>query len=93
MKYTGDQTDVTALVKYAQSLEAENDRLRAERLKLDRRIHNQRKAWRDNWEIYEMRGRWIGSEAARRGYIRLLKENRRLRGSDELTGAPQLNQT
>jgi hypothetical protein len=29
MKYQGDATDVTALVRYAQSLEAENDRLRA----------------------------------------------------------------
>lgn len=29
MKYAGDKTDVTALVKYAQSLEAENERLRA----------------------------------------------------------------
>lgn len=68
--------------------EKEIERLKAERLKLDRRIHNQRRALRENWEIYEMRGRWLGSEVARRGYIRLLKENRRLRGRDELTGAP-----
>jgi hypothetical protein len=29
MKFSGDQTDVTALVRYAQDLEAENERLRA----------------------------------------------------------------
>lgn len=29
MKFSGDQTDVSALVKYAQSLETENERLRA----------------------------------------------------------------
>lgn len=31
------------------------DRMQAERLKLDRRIHNQRVALRENWEIIEMR--------------------------------------
>lgn len=31
------------------------DRMQAERLKLDRRIHNQRVALRSNWEIIEAR--------------------------------------
>lgn len=31
------------------------DRMQAERLKLDKRIHNQRVALRENWEIIEMR--------------------------------------
>jgi len=29
--------------------------MKEERLKLDRRIHNQRRALRENWEILEMR--------------------------------------
>lgn len=54
-----------------------------ERLKLQRRIHNQRKAWRDNWEIVERRGNEIGSPAARRAYVRLLKRCRELRAQTE----------
>lgn len=52
-----------------EALEAENTRLRAlldealeevkkhreMRKRLDRRIHNQRKAWRDNWQVIEKR--------------------------------------
>ena len=37
------------------AVEAERDRERATRLKLDKRIHNQRVALRQNWEIVEMR--------------------------------------
>ena len=37
----------------------EIERLRADRLKLDWRIHNQRKALRENWEIVEQRGNWV----------------------------------
>ncbi len=36
-------------------LESEVARLKAERLKLDKRIHNQRIALRSNWEIIEAR--------------------------------------
>lgn len=57
-QYGGDKIDVTALVKYAQGLETENERLKAERLKLDRRIHNQRVALRETWETVEMRNGW-----------------------------------
>ena len=39
-------------------LELENGRLRAERLKLDKRIHNQRVNLRRNWEIVEMRANY-----------------------------------
>ena len=56
----------------------EIERLKAMRLKLDRRIHNQRLALRQNWEIVEMRGNWIGSPAARRKYANLLKRHRAL---------------
>lgn len=54
-------------------------RMKAERLKLDRRIHNQRVALRDNWEIVEMRRKWLGSETARKSYIWLLKRYKALK--------------
>lgn len=57
----------------------EIERLKAERLKLDRRIHNQRRALRDTWEIVEMRRKWLGSETARRMYAALLKRYQALR--------------
>ena len=44
--------------QYIARLEAEVDRLRAERLKLDRRIHNQRHACRLTWDTIEMRNDW-----------------------------------
>lgn len=44
--------------EYIIRLEAEVDRLRAERLKLDRRIHNQRHACRLTWEAIETRNGW-----------------------------------
>lgn len=41
----------------------EIDRMHAMRLKLDRRIHNQRLCNRENWEIVEMRRKWMGTPA------------------------------
>lgn len=67
-------------------LRRENERLRAERLKLDRRIHNQRRALRENWEIVEMRRKWLGSDVARRSYCRLLKAYQGLRKRAEAAG-------
>jgi hypothetical protein len=55
------------------------------RLKRDRRIRNQRRALRENWEIVEMRRKWLGSETARKWCIHLLAENKRLR--EELKAA------
>lgn len=57
----------------------ELERLRAERLKLDKRIHNQRVALRQTWEIVEMRRKWLGSDTARRMYSSLLKRYRALK--------------
>lgn len=54
-------------------LRDEVEMLKAERLKLDRRIHNQRVALRQNWEIFEMRRKYMGSPASRAAYARLLK--------------------
>lgn len=59
-------------------LAAELDRRREERIELDRRIHNQRRALRENWEIVEMRRKWLGSDTARRMYISLLKRYKAL---------------
>lgn len=61
-----------------EQLRAENARLRAERLKLDRRIHNQRVALRENWEIVEQRRKWLGSDTARKAYCALLKRHQEL---------------
>lgn len=60
------------------ALRAEIVRLKAERLKLDRRIHNQRVALRENWEIVEMRRNYMGSPASRAAYARLLKRHKEL---------------
>ncbi len=60
-------------------LGAENRRLKAERLKLDKRIHNQRVALRVTWEIVEQRGNWLGSPASRRRYHTLWKMYQELR--------------
>lgn len=57
---------------------AEIERLKAERLKLDRRIHNQRKSLRDNWEIVEMRRKWMGHPVAFKRYNALLDRHREL---------------
>lgn len=51
-------TDVEWLDAQVCKLSDENERLRAERLKLDRRIRNQRAALRKNWEIIEMRAEY-----------------------------------
>jgi len=58
--------------------------MRAERADLGRRISNQRKANRDNWEIVEQRRKWLGSDTARRHTIRYLLEVKRLRALLEL---------
>jgi hypothetical protein len=52
--------------------------MKAERLKLDRRIHNQRRALRETWEIVEMRRKWLGSDVARRNYAALIGRHREL---------------
>lgn len=54
-------------------------RLKAERLMLDKRIHNQRLALRQTWEIVEMRRKWLGSDTARRMYASLLKRYKALK--------------
>lgn len=54
------------------------ERMHAERLKLDQRIHNQRRSCRITWEIVEMRRKWLGSDVARRSYVRLLKRHQKL---------------
>jgi hypothetical protein len=66
-------------VEYIAQLEAAIERLLAERKKLDRRIHNQRVALRENWEIVEMRGNWLGSPASRRRYHMLWKSYKDLK--------------
>jgi len=70
---------MTNLNDTCNKLRDENERLRAERLKLDRRIHNQRCALRENWEIIEMRCQnWMGSKEGRRRYIWLLKRHQEI---------------
>jgi RecB family exonuclease len=49
------------------------ERMHADRLRLDRRIHNQRKAYRETWETVEMRRKWLGSDTARKRIIWLSK--------------------
>lgn len=56
------------------------DRAYSERLELDKRIHNQRQSCRMTWEIVEMRRKWLGSDTARRKYMRLWKSYRELKG-------------
>lgn len=55
------------------------ERMLAERVRLDRRIHKQRAANRDTWEIVEMRRKWLGSDTSRRLYIDLRKRYNKLR--------------
>lgn len=52
-----------------------------ERNRLARRIHNQRRALRDNWEIVESRRKWLGSDSARKGWE--LQRNMRLNAEAE----------
>jgi len=61
------------------------ERMRAERLKLEARIHNQRRSCRETWEIVEMRRKWLGSDTARKRYASLLKRYRDLKNSTALT--------
>lgn len=56
------------------------ERMHAERLKLDQRVHNQRRACRETWEIVEKRRKWLGSDSARRAYFGLLTRYRELIG-------------
>lgn len=67
-------------LRVTDALVQEVERLRTDRLKLDRRIHNQRRSLRETWEIVEMRRKWLGSDTARRAYARLLKQYRALLG-------------
>lgn len=53
---------LSAEAKLAQAVEV-LERAKQERLKLDRRIHNQRVALRENWEIVEMRRKALRSSA------------------------------
>lgn len=46
-------------------------RLKEVRKRLDHRIHCQRKANRDNWEIVERRRKWLGSQTAQRAFIHM----------------------
>jgi Rad3-related DNA helicase len=57
----GLQQGTASLLASAEAALAEAGEVRK---RLDRRIHNQRKAWRDNWEIIERR-RTFGSKAYR----------------------------
>lgn len=73
-----------ALIEAADTI----DRMHAERLKLDRRIHNQRRANRETWEIVEMRRKWLGSDTARKAYNDLLKRHRELIAAYGQSAAP-----
>lgn len=75
------QRRLDARDKLIAALEADNERLREERLKLDRRIHNQRVALRQTWEIVEKRRKWLGSDTARRMYASLFKRYQALRAT------------
>lgn len=47
--------------------------------KLERRIHNQRRANRETWEIVEKRRKWLGSDTARRHAMFYLAQFRKVR--------------
>lgn len=68
--------------------QSEIQRLQADRLKLDRRIHNQRVALRETWEIVEMRRNYMGSPASRAAYARLLKRHQALLSQSPDAGQP-----
>ena len=57
--------------------------MRAERDEMSRRIHNQRRSNRENWEIVEQRNNCMGSPAARRSYINLLKRYKSLKAANK----------
>jgi hypothetical protein len=52
--------------------------LSAYRIKLERKIRNQRRACRETWEIVEMRQRWMGSPASRKRYHAMYMQYRDL---------------
>jgi hypothetical protein len=54
------------------------ERMHVKRLEQDRKIHNQRVSLRENWEVVEMRRKWLGSDIARKSYLKLLKSYREL---------------
>ena len=64
------------VTSYIGRLEAEVNRLRAERLMLDRRIHNQRVALRENWQTIEMRASWKRAWYPSKLLTALLNRNR-----------------
>lgn len=49
------------------------------RLKLEKRIHNQRQALHENWEIIERRRRYVANPELYKAYMKLLKETCKLR--------------
>lgn len=51
---------------------------RKERLKLDRRIHNQRVALRENWMIAEMRQDWLKRWPIKNRYLDYMKKQMRV---------------
>ena len=53
-------------------------RLSAHCLRLERKIHNHRRWCRENWEIVEMRRKWLGSDTARKMYAALLNRYQKL---------------
>jgi hypothetical protein len=59
------------------------ERLRDENETLKRRVHNQRVANRETWEIVEMRRKWLGSDTSRQMYLSLLKRYRQAIGLDQ----------
>lgn len=70
----------------ALAAEAEVARLKDERLKLDRRIHNQRASLRQTWEIVEMRRNYMGSPASRAAFARLLRRHKELLAKQQNLG-------
>jgi hypothetical protein len=58
---------------------AEIERLRAQEYRLAARIHNQRAALRDTWQIVEQRRKWLGSSSARQRYHWLWKQYQALK--------------
>jgi hypothetical protein len=55
------------------------ERLRAREFKLARRIHQQRCALRETWQIVEQRRNWLGSPVARKKYHWLWEQYQKLR--------------
>lgn len=75
--------ELCALNEEVLTVRSRNERLCAERKILDRRIHNQRLALRETWEIVEMRRKWLGSFTASKCAARNIRENRLLRAENK----------